>query len=285
VKVGNRAERTRRIAAIAGEALAILGTGRQVPSFQSRFPGFDVEEAYEVAARVRELRGARGERAIGRKIGFTNPAVQKAFGVSAPIWNSMFDTTVRDIAAMESFVLSGLPEPLIEPEIAFHLAAAPRADMTEDELLACVDWVAHGCEIVQSIFPNWRLTAADSIAAYGLHGAYLIGEKQPIADNRRAWKDALSDFTLELSREDEVVRRGHASNVLGGPLKALRFLVEELASSPLHEPLEAGEIVTTGTLTDAMPVAGGETWSTRLDGIPLKAVRVRFVQERRARSL
>jgi 2-keto-4-pentenoate hydratase len=155
---------------------------------QSRFPGFDVEEAYEVAARLREKRAVRGERAIGRKIGFTNPAVQKAFGVSAPIWNSMFDTTVLDIAAMEGFALSGLPEPLIEPEIAFHLAAAPRADMGEEELFACVDWVAHGCEIVQSIFPNWRFTAADSIAAYGLHGAYLIGEKRPIADNRREWE-------------------------------------------------------------------------------------------------
>ena len=54
-----------------------------------------------------------------------------------------------------------------------------------------------------------------------------------------------------------------------GPISALRFLVAEIARHPANPPLAAGEIVTTGTLTDAQPVAPGETWSTRLDGIPL----------------
>jgi 2-oxo-3-hexenedioate decarboxylase len=33
-----------------------------------------------------------------------------------------------------------------------------------------------------------------------------------------------------------------------------------LASQPAAPPLAAGEIVTTGTLTDAWPVTPGETW-------------------------
>jgi 2-oxo-3-hexenedioate decarboxylase len=49
-----------------------------------------------------------------------------------------------------------------------------------------------------------------------------------------------------------------------------------LARDPINPPLAAGEIVTTGTLTRAMPVKSRETWSTALDGIALDAIRLRF---------
>jgi hypothetical protein len=35
-------------------------------------------------------------------------------------------------------------------------------------------------------------------------------------------------------------------------------------------PLAAGEIVATGTLTRAFPVAAGEEWTTELTGLPLE---------------
>ena len=69
---------------------------------------------------------------------------------------------------------------------------------------------------------------------------------------------------------------GLAVNVLDGPLSALRHLVEMLARDPGNPPLSAGEIVTTGTLTRALPVAPGETWSTGLSGIALDGISVRF---------
>jgi 2-oxo-3-hexenedioate decarboxylase len=100
---GNQAE---RIDQIAKEALAILGTGRQVAPFSSRYPAFDLAEAYEVASQVRDMRRARGENAIGRKIGFTNRAAWGGYGISGPIWNYMFDSTVRDLTATnETFAL------------------------------------------------------------------------------------------------------------------------------------------------------------------------------------
>ena len=272
---GDEDGRARRIEAIAREAFELFGTGRQVSSFAARFPGFDMGEAYAVAARVRDLRAARGERATGRKIGFTNPIVQRLYGVHGPIWNFMFDSTVHDLQAIGGrLALEGLPEPRIEPEIVLHLAAAPRPDMDDDALLGCVDWVAHGFEIVQSIFPGWRFSAADSVAGYGLHGAYCLGPRRHIAGDRRAWARALSDFAIELSSDAGAVLEGRAANVLGGPLKALRHLALELASSAPGDPLRPGELVTTGTLTDAPPVAAGQTWSTTLEGVPLDGLRL-----------
>jgi 2-oxo-3-hexenedioate decarboxylase len=57
----------------------------------------------------------------------------------------------------------------------------------------------------------------------------------------------------------------------------LRHLAEALAEDELSPPLAVGEIVTTGTLTRAFPVAAGEEWTTQLAGIPLEGARIRFV--------
>ncbi len=74
-----------------------------------------------------------------------------------------------------------------------------------------------------------------------------------------------------------MVDTGRATNVLGGgPLAALRHLVRVLAGAPESPPLAAGEIVTTGTLTRALPIAPGETWSTTMTGLPLSGVAARF---------
>src|SRR5436190_298883 len=64
----------------------------------------------------------------------------------------------------------------------------------------------------------------------------------------------------ELYRGRELVDRGVAANVLGSPLAALAHLVDVLAKQPHTRTLVAGEIVSTGTITDAHPVTAGETW-------------------------
>ena len=58
----------------------------------------------------------------------------------------------------------------------------------------------------------------------------------------------------------------HRANVLDSPANALVHLREVLASQPLFPPLAAGEIVTTGTVTAAWPVAQGETWTSDYGG-------------------
>jgi 2-oxo-3-hexenedioate decarboxylase len=262
---------------IAREAFDVLGTGRQVPPFSARYPDFGLEDAYRVTAAVRARREARGERAIGRKIGFTNRTIWTEYNVHAPMWGYVYDHTVHDlpIGGMDAS-LSGLAEPRIEPEIVFGLAAPPAPGMDVPALLGCIDWVAHGFEIVQSIFPNWTFRAPDTIAAYGLHGALWIGPRHSIASRPDEWAVDLSAFEIDVFRNGALADHGRAANVLDGPLFALRHLVELLAKDPFNPPLAAGEIVTTGTLTRAFPVAAGEIWNTELTGIPLEGARVWF---------
>jgi 2-oxo-3-hexenedioate decarboxylase len=265
------------IADIAGEALAALDSGRQITPFSSRLANFELDDAYRVTAVVKKTREARGERPVGRKIGFTNRTIWNEYGVHAPIWGYVYDHTVHDLAGIGgTFSLAGLAEPRIEPEIVFGLARTPATGMDERALLDCIAWVAHGFEIVQSIFPAWKFSPPDTVAAFGLHGALMIGPRHSIGARSEDWSRTLARFEIDLKRDGTVADHGMAANVLDGPLSALRHLVDLLARDRGNPPLAAGEIVTTGTLTRALPVAPGEAWTTELSGIALDGIRVRF---------
>lgn len=263
--------------AIGAEALSALDTGRQISPFSTRLSSFDLDDAYRVVAAIRQMRETRGETPVGRKIGFTNRTIWAEYNVYEPIWGYVYDHTVHNLAEInDTFSLASLVEPRIEPEIIVKLAQEPAPGMDETALLGCIDWIGHGFEIVQSIFPGWKFSAPDAVAAFGLHGALLVGPRHSIAAHASLWGRTLSTFEIDLRRDDTVVDHGHAGNLLGGPLSALRHLVEILAGDQANPPLAAGEIITTGTLTRALPVSGGELWTTDLSGVALDGSRVHF---------
>jgi len=161
--------------------------------------------------------------------------------------------------------------------VVFKLKAPVPASEDPAEILASVEWLAPGFEIVQSHFPDWKFTAADCTAAFGLHGALVVGPAVAVTDaGRAALAEKLSSFAAALSRETTVVDRGSGANVLGSPALALGHLARVLAGQPWFPPLAAGEIVTTGTLTDAWPVQSGETWMSDYGDLGLPGLTVRF---------
>jgi 2-keto-4-pentenoate hydratase len=268
---------TEQLRAVAAEAFDALCHTRQVAPFSTRTAGLSVEDAYRVMPLVRQMYETEGARVIGRKIGFTNRTIWAQYGVYAPVWGYVFDRSASDLGATEALPLRPFSEPRIEPEIMFGLAAPPSPDMDEETLCDCIDWVALGFEIVQSIFPGWKFAASDTIAANGVHGALLIGPRYSFAERAQEWRQSLGSFEIELLCNGRVIDRGHAENVLGGPLSALRHLVGLLAADRVNPNLAAGEIVSTGTLTKAMPVVAGETWRAVPSRIALEPIRLRFV--------
>ncbi len=262
---------------LAHEIMEAWAARRQIAPLTTRLPGFSLDDAYQVTAALRRIRQARGERSVGRKIGFTNRTIWDEYQVHAPIWGDMYATTLQETEGNAALDLAPYLEPRIEPEIAFGLARAPEPGMDEAALLSCIGWVAHGFEIVHSMFPGWRFAAADTVAAFALHGAYRLGPRRPIAEApEEGWLSALAHFEITLRRDGAVVDRGQAENVLGGPLSALRHLNDLLAEDKHNPPLEAGEIITTGTVTRAFPVAPGEAWQTEIHGLALPGLAIRF---------
>lgn len=263
---------------IAAEILATLDAGHQVEPLTARIGGFDIRAAYAVAAALRDLRVARGERPVGRKIGFTNRNIWAEYGVYEPLWGDVYDRTQHDVATGARIRVSHLPEPRIEPEIVLGLGRDVTPEMSPDDIAGAIDWVAHGFEIVQSIFPGWRFSVADCIADGGLHGALFVGPRRPVREDERPGLTAgLSGLAITLSRNGTVVDSGHGANVLDGPIQALGHLAGVLAGDPSGPPLRKGELVTTGTVTRAFPVAPGESWSTDIDGFDLPGLSVEIV--------
>lgn len=262
--------------AIADEAVAAITEHRQIPTFSSRPEGLTLVDAYRVAALVRARFEARGETMTGRKIGFTNREMWKPYGVHSPIWGYTTSHTTHDLTMTAVVRASDFVEPRIEPEIMFGLSATPLPDMSEAALLECIEWVALGYEVVQSIFPDWKFAAADTVAANGVHGALLVGTRHPIASRKAAWLREFAAFTVELYCDGTLSQRGSGALVLDSPLLALRHLAELTVHDADNPPLRAGEIISTGTLTLAMPVVAGQRWTTKVAGIPLEDINVRF---------
>jgi len=259
--------------------LAAADEHRHIQPLTDRERSFDLIDAYRVTAEIRRLREVRGERVVGRKIGFTNTTIWGEYNVDAPIWGYVYDTTRHSLADTSGRIaLTSFVEPRIEPEIVLGLARAPEAGMDEQALLACVGWVALGFEVVQSLFPGWRFRAPDTVAAFGLHGALYIGEPTSVTPGNKAeWYEALRSFEVQLQRDGAIIETGRASNVLqDGPLAALRHLAEVLAADQNSPPLTAGEVITTGTLTNAYPINAGEAWSTVITELPLTDIRLSF---------
>ncbi len=264
------------IATVASEVITSLAGHRQIPAFSSRPAGLTLADAYRVTPLLRAAFEQRGEKVLGRKIGFTNREMWKVYSVNAPVWGYVTNRTTHDLMQASTQRVQNFAEPRIEPEIMFGLKAAPSLGMDEAALLDCIEWVSLGYEIVQSIFPGWKFTAADTVAANGVHGALLVSVRHAIAPRKAEWLSELATFKAELCCNGKTSQRGGGALVLGSPILALRHLVELLAKDPHNPSLVAGEIISTGTLTLAMAVSPGETWTAKVSGIPLEEISLRF---------
>jgi 2-keto-4-pentenoate hydratase len=263
--------------ALAHEMKAAQDSARQIKPFTARLPFFDLSSAYEVAHLIHLERLAEGAIPVGRKIGFTNADMWAKFGVREPVWAYIYDTTVVQLHETRATCQLGrFSEPKIEPEIVFQFREAPRVGAGLTDLANAIGWVAHGFEIVQSHFPGWKFEAPDTVADSALHGMLLIGPTQALPRPQSDALAALESFTLTLSRDGRHVETGKGANVLGSPLAALAHLVSVLEKQSNCAPLQAGDIVTTGTITTAMSVRPGETWRSELHGIALPGLTVEF---------
>jgi 2-oxo-3-hexenedioate decarboxylase len=260
--------------ALAHELIGLHESAALVPPFSARYSGLTAEAGYAAARKLHAHRLARGWKPVGRKIGFTNRTLWQRYGVHEPMWGTVYDHTLIYAKNNRATVpLAGLAQPRIEPEICFRLRSLPPLTKDPEALLASIEWVAHSVEIVQCHHPNWKVTIADCTADNGLHGRLVLGT--PVAVEKISGLAAALPFLkVALKKGGETRDQGIGSNVLGSPLLALAFLIEVLQKQ--NQVLSPGEIVSTGTLTDAHSVKPGEVWSTDFHGFAAHGMEITF---------
>ena len=266
------------VKAIAGRLLDAYDRAVLIEPICESEPDFDVDRAYEVLSIIERHRRDAGWVPVGRKIGFTNRTLWDLYGVSTPLWARVWDRTLIEARnATAEVSLAGLVQPRIEVEVAFR-TAAPIAP-TDDPMavLEAAEWIAPAFEIVQCHYPDWKFALPDCTAAFGLHGRLIVGPPLQITDvNRMEIAEALPLARVTLSRDGEAVDEGVGSNVLDGPAHALAHLTRVLDQQSQFEPVGPGEVVTTGTITDAWPVESGQTWTSDYGALGLAGLTVTF---------
>jgi len=269
---------------LAQELMAAYSGGHVItvpPS--AREGGFDLREAYAVEAELTELRRASGRTTVGRKVGFANKAVWRALKLDTLVWAHMYDDTVHyaenGAASGSSFdqSIAHMYSPKIEPEIVFRLKKPLGTGLRDAAaVLESVDWLALGFEIIVCVYPDWKFTPPDFVAAFGLHAALVVGEPRLVQPEMIAGLvEKLPTFNVKLLRDQQLVDEGSGKNSLRSPALCLAELASAISRQPGAEPLAAGELVSSGTLTNSQPIASGETWTAVVDGLDLPPLTLR----------
>jgi 2-keto-4-pentenoate hydratase len=220
-----------------------LANARSRGSTIASLRAITLPEGYEIGGALESERIAAGWHRVGWKLGFTNQALWAALGLDQPFWAPVYAETL----ASDHLDTVGLVQPRIEPEIVLGVDRDVPAGSGLEEVAASIQWAAAALEVVHCHFEAWEMSPAEAVADAGLHAALAFGPRKKITPSEAI---ALSACSAVLLRDGVRVAAGDGSEVLGGPLEALGWLLRGLP-----EGLRAGEMVTTGTLTTALPVS------------------------------
>jgi 2-keto-4-pentenoate hydratase len=264
-----------QVEVLARELLSAYETGEMVAGPPSGLPGFNLNTAYEVEAVLKQLREAGGHKAVGRKVGYANKAMWRVLKLETLVWAHMYDDTVHYSDGNSATLTLAHPRSLkIEPEIIFGLKQpvmleAGGAD-NATAALASTDWLAVGFEIIDCPFPDWQFQPSDFVASFGLHAALVVGERMQIPPDRIApLVEELPRFRVRMAKDGEFVEEGSGRNCLRSPALCLAELNAAILRRFPTEPLRAGEIVSSGTLTAGHPTGRGDLWTVEVEGLSL----------------
>jgi 2-oxo-3-hexenedioate decarboxylase len=224
-----------------------------IPQLTADTP-FDLATGYAVQ---RLTRSGQGE-LIGWKLGVTSRAKQQQVGVDAPIYGYLTAAHVLDYG--EPLATGEHINPRCEPEIAFVMGEdLAGAHVTTTEVLSATAGVAAGIEVLDSRFTEYQFTMPDVVADNASAGRYVIGT--PVSP-------AGIDLRLVgvlLEQNGEVIATASGAASLGHPAAAVAWLVRSLAVS--GEGLRRGDVILSGGLTAATPVAAGDSIVVTIDRI------------------
>ena len=213
----------------------------------------NVDTAYEIAAMVAD---ELGWEVVGWKIAATNKKMQAALRSDAPIYGRVFSGHLK--SAPITVAHAPLCNPIPEVEYQVHLGAdlPPSAQpYTRAQVEAAVAAISIGIELAEcrfihdDNFPTLPAILADGAGS----GTLIIGPE--IED----WPNQdITNQEVVLRVDGIECRRGRAGNAIEHPIVPLTWLANTLSRSGIG--MEAGQVISTGTLTGMLRPRPGETY-------------------------
>ncbi len=239
----------------ADEAVAKLVAAQQerteIEPLVDDWPDLDERTAYDLQHRVvAKLVADESTRVHGLKLGLTSVAKQQQMSVHEPIYGVLIGSRLHPEG--EALEIGSLIHPKIEPEIAVTLKHALRGPgVTRDQAKAAVGAAYVAMEVIDSRYRNFRFGLADVVADNTSAARYLVAARPVPVDDLD-----LRTLGVVFERDGEVVSTAAGAAVLGDPYLALAWLANKVAEHG-NESLDAGSLILTGALTDAVSVVSG----------------------------
>lgn len=229
-------------------------------------PDMSLETAYQISLHMLERRLAAGEKVIGKKIGLTSLAVQTMLGVDQPDFGYLTDAMAFS-QGQDMPISERLMQPRAEGEIAFILKKDLLGPgITNADVLAATDCVIPCFEVVDSRIENWQIKIQDTIADNASCGLFVLGDK---AVSPR--KVDLMTCGMVVEKNGQIISTGAGAAALGSPLNCVTWLANKLGEFGI--PLQAGEVILSGSLVPLESVQAGDFMSVSIGGIGNASVR------------
>jgi 2-keto-4-pentenoate hydratase len=256
---------SRDLTTLAAELLKAQQDRVAVAPLTERFPELTVQDAYHIQISAINTRLAAGRRVVGKKIGLTSKAMQQLLGVYESDYGHLLD----DMVALtgEQIPANKLMQPRCEGEIAFLLKHdLPGPGVTIADVLNATEAVMPALEIVDSRVKDWKIKLVDTVADNASSGMLVLGNQltSPLSLDLRL-------IGLVFEKNGEIVNTGAGAAVLGHPASSVAWLANKL--SEFGVTLKAGEIVLSGAVTAAAPVAAGDFFQAEFDRLGTVAVK------------
>lgn len=258
-------------AAAAAALYEARRTGSPIEPFTDTDPGLGLADGYAVQQHLVRMLLADGETIAGYKVGLTSRPMQQMLGVDSPDYGPVLASTVYPSGA--ELPLGRFIQPRMEAEIVFVLGrrlAGPGVSAADASLATA--GVAASMEIIDSRIAGWRIKLADTVADLGSNGAVVISSRiVPLAglDTRL--------IGMTLTRGGELLDTAAGAAALGDPLAVVAWLANTLGRDGIA--LEPGQLVMTGSLHAAVPMAAGDVFRAEFDRLGPVTVRVADTRE------
>jgi 2-keto-4-pentenoate hydratase len=210
---------------------------------------------------------------VGWKVGLTNPAAQQRFGVPHPVAGVIFHGTLRERSGAELPANFGIA-PAVESDLLVRIRDEGVNEAGDDPvaLLRHIEAVIPFIELPDLTYgadAPWSgplLVSINVGARLGVVGAEIPA--QATAD----FAQRLATMTVLLAEGPRELSRVRGSALLGHPLNALAWLVQDLKAQGRR--LRAGDIVSLGGFSPALPVRAGQTYTALYEGLAAETVTV-----------
>lgn len=206
-----------------------------------------------------------GGKVVGYKAGLTNPAVQKRFNASAPVWGVLYaPMLLADGAVLDAGFGA---RPLFEADMLVRVAdPGINKARSPEQVLRHIDQVIPFIELPDLVVQAPARLNGAGIAAINV-GARLgvVGAPLPV-QRTQAFSDALRDMVVVVLGDGKELDRGKGADVLDHPLNAVVWLVQDLARHGIA--LKKGDLISLGSFSKLMPPKPGLGVEVVYQGLP-----------------